>query len=157
MNDSDYREQVTKFGSDTHVAREEAEFERKDTDLYGMCYLISNEKAIEIFKDLDYREKGGYYRKFIPCNLIHENGESEIKNVIVYVGSTNHDDNTEFLGPTIHGLSDDGKIISVAIGPSGKNSEYLFQLVDKMREVFGEEHVDQYLLALEKDVKSRLE
>ena len=156
MNNSDYREQVTKFGLNTLLSQEEIIFEEKDTDLYGMCYLIPIEEAMEIFKELDYREKGGYYRKFTPCNLICDDERTELRNVIVYVGSTNSNDNTEFFGPTTNGLSDDGNIISVAIGPSGKNSEYLFQLIEKMREEFGENHVDQYLLALEKDVKSKI-
>ena len=63
MNNSDYREQVTKFGLNTLLSQEEIIFEEKDTDLYGMCYLIPIDEAMEIFKELDYRQKHDEHEK----------------------------------------------------------------------------------------------
>jgi len=152
MNEQDYEAQVDRFDSMSQVAMEETVF-KKDERLYGMCYLIPIDEAIETFKLLDYREKGGYYRTCTECTLIGEDKEMK-RRVILYVGSTNVQDNTEFIGPTVNGLIDDAAIIAKACGPSGLNTEYLFQLNSVLREEF--EHVDLYLIKLEEAVKSFL-
>ena len=34
--------------------------------VYGVCYVVRESIALQIFGDLDIREQGGYVRKFVP-------------------------------------------------------------------------------------------
>ncbi|KAG2387048.1 hypothetical protein C9374_002083 [Naegleria lovaniensis] len=152
VTEADYRHQILQYGENSKVAIEEKEFDAKDINLYGMCYLIPRDIALQTFKLLDYREKGGYFRTLTTCYLVKDDNSIEEKKAILYVGSTNTHENTEFIGPSVNGLVDDAAIIYKAIGPSGKNSEYLFQLTERLRSEFGE--CETYLTTLEKTVKS---
>ncbi|KAF0984473.1 hypothetical protein FDP41_000372 [Naegleria fowleri] len=155
VTEADYKNQILKYGENSKLAIEEKEFDAKDVNLYGMCYLIPRDLALETFKLLDYREKGGYFRTLTTCYLVKDDNSIEEKKAILYVGSINTLENTEFIGPSENGLVDDATIICRAIGPSGPNKEYLFQLTERLRSEFGD--CENYLSTLERTVKSSLQ
>lgn len=101
----------------------------------GMAYLITPEE----FTHLDFREKNGYLR--ILTDIQFQTGG------VVYVANQ---DNSAFLGPASE--RDIAVHIARSEGPSGKNSDYLFQLAKALRELDEEdEHVfaiERHLLAL---------
>ena len=101
---------------------------------------------------LDHREKGGYTVAtvdFWPQSTANINCEEPMK-VMIYIATT---DNQNYLGPAPE--EDIAQQIFKSVGPSGKNSEYLFNLAEAMRSIAPEED-DIHLFALERIVKELL-
>ncbi|KAG7163678.1 glutathione-specific gamma-glutamylcyclotransferase 2-like 2 [Homarus americanus] len=92
--------------------------------VWGMAYKISEEDQEKVMAHLDHREKDGYHRA---------------------------DSNPFYTGPTNEDTIAD--IIASAVGPSGPNSEYLFQLAEAMRVVGAS---DTHLFSIETKVKNSL-
>ncbi len=90
----------------------------------GMAYLLDSEVAHRTFEALDYREKNGYEQ----VEVCIEFSPSEQVDGIVYIAPT---DNHAFLGPAA--LDDMAAQIRICEGPSGKNSDYLFDLAAALR------------------------
>jgi glutathione-specific gamma-glutamylcyclotransferase len=100
----------------------------EESRVYGMGYKIAAEKVNEVLSHLDYREKNGYNRyetTFYPLD------DSTPKSTIVYVAN---EDNSSF-NPN-HNLNDIAKQIFDSVGPSGPNTEYVYNLCDTMRQYF---------------------
>eukprot|EP00388_Colpodella_angusta_P002704 GDKJ01009473.1.p1 GENE.GDKJ01009473.1~~GDKJ01009473.1.p1 ORF type:complete len:220 (+),score=33.19 GDKJ01009473.1:37-660(+) len=109
--------------------------------VYGIGFRVPADKAVEVLKELDFREKGGYIRRKIQFTCMDEKQHFE---AIVYVGT---EDNPNF-SPTSedqNGFAETASIISKAHGPSGRNIDYFL----KLRDFFLEREIrDPYLDSL---------
>ena len=113
--------------------------------VWGIAYEIPTD-AVQHTKDhLDHREKGGYGTVSV---LFHPQDRSHASfHLDIYIGTQ---DNPFYLGPA--DVSEMAMQIHHAVGPSGPNSEYLFQLATAMKELAPEVE-DQHLEELERAVR----
>ncbi|RAM63194.1 gamma-glutamyl cyclotransferase [Herbaspirillum rubrisubalbicans] len=106
----------------------------------GMAYLITP----EVFTHLDHREKNGYLRLATPISF--EDGEQPVEGLI-YIAA---EDNAAFAGPASE--AEIARQIASAVGPSGRNSEYLLKLAQALRELGAEDRhvfdIERHLLQL---------
>ncbi|MEM7256739.1 MAG: gamma-glutamylcyclotransferase [Pseudomonadota bacterium] len=99
----------------------------------GMAYKIDAGLAAEIFTQLDYREKNGYQRLDIDCQL---RGGTTVSCVTYIAGPANE----AYLGEAP--LADIARQIETSHGPSGSNKEYLLKLATALRELgISDDHV----------------
>ncbi|KAL5277241.1 CHAC2 family protein [Megaselia abdita] len=97
--------------------------------VYGVAYRIAESNKDEVLKHLDYREKNGYDRCSLKFNVFDVNSTV---NVIMYVANS---DNDSFAGH----ISNENEIaeqIYRAVGPSGFNREYVYNLEEAMTSLF---------------------
>ena len=92
----------------------------------GMAFQIDPEHTAEIFHQLDYREKNGYRRLEIDCELTG----GDVVRCVTYIASEN---NEAYLGEAA--LADIALQINSSHGPSGANREYLLELAAALREL----------------------
>jgi len=112
----------------------------------GMAYLLLPEVLQQTFEQLDYREKNGYDREAVVLRL----NDGELIDASVYVAPVN---NEAWLGDA--SIADMVEQIAHAVGPSGTNPEYVFELASGLRKmgvedahVFElEQQLQQFLLA----------
>ncbi|MEX0730980.1 MAG: gamma-glutamylcyclotransferase [Aquisalimonadaceae bacterium] len=100
----------------------------------GAAYLITP----QVFGHLDLREKNGYLR--FTTELTFEDGTSA--EGLVYIATA---DNAAYLGPAAERAI--ARHIAQAVGPSGRNSDYLLHLANALRELNVE---DPHVSAVEK-------
>lgn len=121
--------------------------------VYGVAYKIPENRRQEVIDHLDYREKNGYERNFVPFHALDSTNESNnntIENIVIYVATKEND---SYAGHR-NDLNDIANQIFEAHGPSGSNREYVFRLADAMRQLFPQ-HYDDHLFELEKLLKER--
>ncbi|MDA1075476.1 MAG: gamma-glutamylcyclotransferase [Proteobacteria bacterium] len=106
----------------------------------GMAYLLDADVVAATFDALDVREKNGYQRFDLPIDFL----SGETQPGIVYVAPTG---NHAYLGPAP--LVEMAQQIRRSHGPSGANSDYLFDLADALRSLdVSDEHVFELELAV---------
>lgn len=107
----------------------------------GAVYRLEGQTD-KILSYLDHREKGGYARKELV--VITEQG---LLSALSYIGPSTC---REYVGPEDEALT--AKVIQAAVGPSGRNIDYLMNLQGALKEL-GENdpHVDN-LVSLLKSV-----
>lgn len=104
--------------------------------VWGHAYRLEGDRDA-ILTYLDHREKGGYQRHTFQVRTEH----GEFLEVLSYVGSQ---DLPSYVGPEPE--IDTARIISKAIGPSGKNPDYLKKLHKSLVDFpYLEPHVERLL------------
>lgn len=111
---------------------------QQDARCVGMAYLISP----AVFAQLDFREKNGYYR-FVTELQFDDASRAE---GLVYIAT---EDNPAFLGPASE--ADIARHISNAVGPSGRNVDYLLELAAALRQLTAD---DAHVFAIEHALQS---
>jgi cation transport protein ChaC len=122
---------------------------RAEDVVYGMCYCIDKSNVHQVLKHLDFREKNGYARHYVHVYHSHTN-ERHPALVLLYVGTRQ---NPQFIDPSTETLEMTAEIIATSVGPSGKNSDYLFNLSRALDEM---NVVDEHVKHLELLVKRKL-
>lgn len=117
--------------------------------VYGIAYKIKDTDVESVIKHLDYREKGGYERKFVT---FHPKDESmEAFEMTIYLASL---DNPNYAG---HAEIDEiAHQVVQSIGPSGPNIDYVCNLAEIMRQVVPEAN-DDHLFELEAKILKLLQ
>lgn len=103
---------------------------------WGIAYRLPRDPAVrdKILEWLDFREKNGYecvVEDVWPTREPSADGNEEpvVRGALIYIALPT---NPSFLGPA--SPDDVAKRIATAIGPSGKNCEYLFNLCHIVRQ-----------------------
>jgi len=122
----------------------------ENSPCWGAAYLVSKENACEVLNLLEIREK--QYDKRVQIDLFDASDALIIQNALTYI-ATPDPANWNWLGEPRGGLPESAMQIATAIGPSGPNSEYLFNLCDAMRGIGVD---DPHLYELEKAVREIL-
>ena len=88
----------------------------------GVIYTVPPHLVKECLEELDFREKGGYERDVID---VIEDDTGKTVQALLYRGSP---DNPAFWPRALLDLKFAAAVMSVAVGPSGPNCDYLFNL-----------------------------
>ena len=119
--------------------------------VWGMAYEIDDDTwKSNVMHHLDHRERGGYTQhtiRFHPKTPLAEL-PAEGVDVTVYVGLETH---RQYAGPA--SLEEMAATIATAIGPSGRNADYLFNLAEAMRSI---DPQDEHIFQLEQVVRQIL-
>lgn len=106
---------------------------------HGMAYEISTEQLAH----LDHREKNGYLR-FI-ATMTFDDGSTE--DGLLYIATP---ENSAFLGPATD--MDIALQIQAAVGPSGRNRDYLLDLASALRKISAH---DEHVFNMERIVRAQ--
>jgi len=112
--------------------------------VHGIGYKIASDKVSSVLDHLDFREKNGYDRHE---TMFYPTDGSPPKPTIVYVANEQNPSWNQN-----HDLEDIAAQIIESVGPSGKNTEYVYNLCDAMRQYFHNVR-DDHLFELEKLLK----
>ncbi|KYQ90838.1 PUA domain-containing protein [Tieghemostelium lacteum] len=114
---------------------------------WGTVYCVSDDDAVQILKNLDYREKGGYERH--ELEVFVDDKQESVGSAIVYLATT---ENSEYLGED--SIENIAMQIFKSVGPSGRNIDYLLKLANSLHEI---NVVDDHVFSIEKEVLALME
>ena len=114
--------------------------------VWGVAYKIPLESCENVRNHLDHRERGGYTRVYVTFNPREKN----IKpfKIMLYIGTS---DNPQYMPADDEEIA---RVIKDSIGPSGPNTEYLFNLAEYVRNNIPEDQ-DSHLFGIERLVKEK--
>ncbi|KAI0040144.1 ChaC-like protein [Auriscalpium vulgare] len=116
--------------------------------VWGVAFTIDPAYAAEVRDYLDFREKDGYTLEHVDIHGVVDGHEQVVvPNAVCYVG---RNDNPSFLGS--EPLDALAATIWRSEGPSGRNKDYLYNLVAAVRNLAPESY-DSHLFALEARVR----
>mmetsp|Transcript_12286 Transcript_12286/g.26882 ORF Transcript_12286/g.26882 Transcript_12286/m.26882 type:complete len:166 (-) Transcript_12286:89-586(-) len=96
-----------------------------DRLVWGRVFQVEAEHVSEVMRNLDIREKNGY--SLLRVDVHNRDGALVVRNALAYVAN---ESNPSFIGSQpIEAMAQQ---IASSCGPSGLNSEYLFQLHDAL-------------------------
>ncbi len=113
----------------------------------GVAYRLDPESQNLALEHLDYRERGGYDRLDVPLNFLDTEAGASATRGIVYLANAS---NPNYLGPAA--LPEIARQIHGAVGPSGPNPEYLYELARFLR---SHDEEEPHVFALETLVRRR--
>ncbi|KAG8185012.1 hypothetical protein JTE90_017036 [Oedothorax gibbosus] len=116
-----------------------------EDQVYGVAYKIAENDIPNVVEYLDHREKQGYQQNTVTFHPTSD--DLKPFQLVIYIAET---ENSYYLGPAP--LETIARQISKAIGPSGRNDDYLFQLANAMRKLAPQVN-DCHLYELEELVK----
>ncbi len=104
---------------------------------WGTAYEVAPDDRESVLAQLDHRERGGYARFEVEIDLREADGRLRPHRGLVYVAE---DHNQNYLGPApVEAIA---RQILDAVGPSGPNPEYVFELATSLRRMrAGDDHV----------------
>lgn len=141
-----YQNSIDHRGTETNPGRVATLVKSKDNEVkvLGIGYKIANEKKNEVITHLDFREKNGYSRH---VTLFYPSDGVSPKLTTVYVAN---EDNPSWNND--HKIESIAKQIFSAVGPSGRNIAYVFELADALRMYFNNPQ-DDHLFEIENILK----
>ena len=117
---------------------------------WGTAYEVPVDDPDGVLAGLDHRERGGYDRVELDV-FLHEGGGRLSRRPVrglVYIA---HPENENYLGPAP--LDAIAAQVAGAVGPSGENPEYVFELARSLRGMGAD---DAHVFALEAALAARL-
>eukprot|EP00559_Dactyliosolen_fragilissimus_P006808 CAMPEP_0184870952 /NCGR_PEP_ID=MMETSP0580-20130426/39340_1 /TAXON_ID=1118495 /ORGANISM="Dactyliosolen fragilissimus" /LENGTH=735 /DNA_ID=CAMNT_0027373351 /DNA_START=173 /DNA_END=2377 /DNA_ORIENTATION=- len=126
-------EKISPYKSRNGVISDDEKFNSSTTQ--GLLYSVPSHLVDQCLQELDFREKGGYARDVID---VKDDETGEMSKALVYRGTP---ENPAFCIRSLLDLPLAAAIMSVAIGPSGRNDEYLYNL-DEFLTDFGGQDID---------------
>ena len=112
--------------------------------MYGVAYKIPEDKCDEVLEHLDEREKCGYDKVTVTFYVEDDKTKMDIN---IYVGLESND---FYVGE--EDIIKTAEVIATSEGESGKNVDYLYNLVESLQTICGA--VDEYLRELWNLVRS---
>lgn len=116
---------------------------------WGTAYEVPRHDPDGVLDALDHRERGGYDRVELDIRLGDRGAERSARPVrgLVYIARP---DNANYLGPAP--LEEIAEQVATAVGPSGANPEYVYELAASLR---GMGARDEHVFALEAALRAR--
>ena len=120
----------------------------EEVDCWGIAYRVDPGARERIASKLDVREAGGYRRHRVDVRA--ERGDGQIiESALMYIATPQ---NPHFAGPAP--IEEMARQVARASGPSGPNTEYVFELAAALREHGA---VDAHVFELERAVRRYVE
>ena len=122
LSDGEVRRLQSGAGTHEELSNGDDPTPRPPSTTEGLIYTIDSDLAEQCLSELDFREKGGYARDVVD---VIEDDTGETVRALLYRGTP---DNPAFWRRSLVDMRLAAAVMSVAVGPSGRNDAYLFSL-----------------------------